>query len=416
MYCHVDADAFFASVLERKDPRLKGKPLLALGVGGGIVIAASYPAKAKGVRTGMRRKEAELLCPGAIALLSDFTEACTASQQIETILRSLTPAVEQMSVDEWYLDLRELVGGIPHDPETWARELQQTISQSVGIGMSVGIAPTKLLAKMASEYRKPAGITIVRESAAGIRESQLQTAYIAREIFLLDRPVAAIPGIGRARQVHAASLNWQTAWDFTVAEPKTVVHLFGRPGRDLQEELKGNPVSSVVPENAPPKSISRGRSFRRTGNHAEVFGIIVRHLSITTLRMREQHLACRRITLWLRDEAFHFFGENARLPRPMDTEDALLPYVQHCFARLWKQARFCTQAGVALCDLVAAGPAQYSLFQKPAYVHRDENIQTTLDQIRTRFGRESIMRATGLQKKPRRSNLPNTFGHIGNAM
>ena len=97
----------------------------------------------------------------------------------------------------------------------------------------------------------------------------------------------------------------------------------------------------------------------------------------------------------------------------MDTEDALLPYVRHCFDSLWKHVQGCTQAGVALCDLLPAGPAQYSLFTAPANVHRDENIQTTLDQIRTRFGRESIMRATGLQKKPRRSSLPNAFGHIG---
>ncbi len=412
MYCHVDADAFFASVLERKDPRLRGKPLFALGAGGGIVIAASYPAKAKGVKTGMRLKDAKRLCPDAIALLSDFTEACTASQQIETILRTLTPAVEQMSVDEWFLDLTRLVGGIPHDPGTWARNLQKIISESVGIGMSIGIAPTKLLAKMASEYRKPAGVTVVLLPPTPY---PLPPAGLHIEAFLKDRPVASIPGIGRARQVHAASLNWQTAFDFACAEPKTVVHLFGRPGRDLQEELKGNPMSSVVQESAPPKSISRGRSFRRTSDHAEVFGIIVRHLSICVLRMREQGLACRRIVLWSRDSAYRFADAQARLPQLMDTEDTLLPYVRHCFARLWKHAQSATQAGLTLCDLVPAGPAQYSLFVEPKQTQRSESVQETLDAVRTRFGRESIMRAAGLQKKPRRSSLANAFGHIGNA-
>lgn len=407
MFAHIDADAFFASVLERKDPRLKGLPLLALGAGGGIVIAASYPAKAKGVRTGMRLNDAKALCPDAIALLSDFTEACRASEQIETILRSLTPAVEQMSVDEWYLDLCELVGGIPSDPGAWARTVQQTISQSVGIGMSVGIAPTKLLAKMASEYRKPAGITIVREEASDTEYSILRIA------FLKDRPVAAIPGIGRARQVHAASLDWQTAWDFTVAEQNTVVHLFGRPGRDLQDELRGIPVTAVVAEHAPPKSVSRGRSFRCTFDESEVFALILRHLSICTLRMRGQGLACRRVVLWSRDAAYRFTDAQARLPQSMDTEDSLLPYVRHCFTRLWKHAQGYTQAGLALCDLLPTGPAQYSLFVEPQKTQRSESVQKTLDTVRTRFGRESIMRATGLQKKPRRSSLPNAFGHIG---
>ncbi|OIO54593.1 hypothetical protein AUJ46_02745 [Candidatus Peregrinibacteria bacterium CG1_02_54_53] len=411
MFAHVDADAFFASVLERKDPHLKGKPLLALGAGGGIVIAASYPAKAKGVKTGMRLREAKMLCPEAIALLSDFTEACVASDQIETFLRSLTHAVEQMSVDEWFLDLRELVRGIPTDSVQWARDLQQTIAESVGIGMSVGIAPTKLLAKMASEYRKPAGITCIRDTRYMIRDTP---GIIAIETFLRDRPVAAIPGIGRARQVRAASLDWLTAWDFASAEPKTIVHLFGRPGRDLQEELRGNPVSSVVSANAPPKSISRGRSFRQSRDHAEIFSIVVRHLSICILRMREQGLACRHITLWLRDGKFRFEDEHLRLPRPMDTEDVLLPYVRHGFTAIWRRVQGCTQAGLALGDLRPSGPAQYSLFQEPAHLLRSECVQSSLDTIRKRFGRESITRATSLQhtsaKRPQR---PNTYGHIG---
>lgn len=410
MFAHIDADAFFASVLQRKDPRLRGKPLFALGAGGGIVIAASYPAKAKGVKTGMRLQDARRLCPDAVALLSDFTEACRASGQIETILRSQTAAVEQMSVDEWFLDLTRLVGGIPPDIGRWAEDLRKTISSSVGIGMSIGVAPTKLLAKMASEYRKPAGITIVTE------ESHHSAYGILRTAFLQDRPVAAIPGIGRARQVHAASLNWRTAFDFACAEPKTVVHLFGRPGKDLQDELNGIAVTGVVTNQAPPKSLSRGRSFRSTNDEAEVFALLLRHLSICVLRMREQGLACRRIVLWSRDSGYRFADAHARLPRLMDTEDALLPYVRHCFARLWKHAHGVTQAGLALCDLLPAGPAQYSLFVDPEQTQRSESVQETLDQVRTRFGRESIMRAAGLQKKPRRSHLPNAFGHIGNAI
>lgn len=407
MFAHIDADAFFASVLQRKDPRLRGKPLLALGAGGCIVIAASYPAKRKGVKTGMRLQDAKKLCPDAIALLSDFTEACNASEQIETILQAQTAAVEQMSVDEWFLDLKELVGGIPADLALWAKDVQRTISSSVGIGMSVGIAETKLLAKMASEYRKPAGITIV------VEESPRTTYCILRTAFLKDRPVAAIPGIGRARQVHAASLNWQTAWDFAYADEKTVVHLFGRPGSDLQRELQGLPVSAVITESAPPKSISRGRSFRCTRERADVFSMVVRHVSVCTLRMREQRLACRHVTLWMRDAAFRYADAHVRLPRPMDTEDALLPYVRHCFARLWKRVDGCTQAGVALCNLLPAGPAQYSLFEETKNADRSESVQRTLDAVRARFGRDSIVRAAGLQKKPPRSRLPNALGHIG---
>ena len=414
MFAHVDADSFFASVLERKDPRLKGKPILALGAGGGVVIAASYAAKAKGVKTGMRRNDAMKLCPDAVALLSDFTEACTASEQIEMILLSLTPAVEQMSVDEWFLDLTKLVGGVPQDPARWAHELQQSITRSVGIGMSVGIAPTKLLAKMASEYRKPAGVTIIQNPIAGVHEPQLQNKSVALELFLRDRPAAAIPGIGHARQVHAASLNWQTAWDFACAETKTVVHLFGRPGNDLQEELKGHPRSSVVTETRLPKSISRGRSFRATNDRQNVFGTMVQHLSICVLRMRHRNLACHGIVVWMRDGSFRFASDHLRLPHPLDTEERLLPYLKVCFGRVWGTISGCTQAGLALTELKSAGSAQYSLFEAPQKVDRAEQAQQAIDEVRKRFGRESVVRATGLDpSSSKRARMPNAYGRIG---
>ncbi|MEK7218705.1 MAG: DNA polymerase IV, partial [Patescibacteria group bacterium] len=109
----MDADSFFASVLVRQNPSLKGKPILALGMGGGCVIAASYEAKAKGVKTGMRVKDALLLVPDALRLPSDFRETGLASAQIESVLREMFPVIEQMSIDEWFVDLRALAGGVP---------------------------------------------------------------------------------------------------------------------------------------------------------------------------------------------------------------------------------------------------------------------------------------------------------------
>ena len=127
MIAHIDADSFFASVLQRKDPRLKGKPLLALGMGGSCVIAASYEAKAFGVKTGMPLREAKKLCPQALCVPSDFRETAMASQQLESILQKECPSIEKMSIDEWFLDLRTLVGGFPADTGAWAKMMQQKI-------------------------------------------------------------------------------------------------------------------------------------------------------------------------------------------------------------------------------------------------------------------------------------------------
>ena len=165
MFAHIDVDAFFASVLQRKNPRLKGKPLLALGMGGGCVIAASYEAKAFGVKTGMPLKEARPLCPEAIAIPSDFSEALVASREIESILADAGPFIEQASVDEWYLD----VNAIPHarkiDLSTWAQNLQNSVLRKTALTISIGVAPSKLLAKMAAEYRKPAGVAVLDDPA-----------------------------------------------------------------------------------------------------------------------------------------------------------------------------------------------------------------------------------------------------------
>lgn len=162
MIAHIDVDSFFASVIVRKNPSLQGKPLLALGMGGGCVIAASYEAKDRGVKTGMPLKEALKYAPNAMRLPADFHEAALASQEIESILQKQCPCTEKMSIDEWYLNLRTLVGGIPLDMSAWALNIQNNILQKTALTVSIGVAPTKILAKMASEYKKPAGIVIVQ--------------------------------------------------------------------------------------------------------------------------------------------------------------------------------------------------------------------------------------------------------------
>ena len=170
-FAHIDADAFFASALQRKYPSLRGKPLLALGMGGGCVIAASYEAKAFGIKTGMRLVEARKLCPSATAVPSDFREACAASQEIEDILKEQCPVLEKYSVDEWFAELKALVGGIPKNCDEWAQRMQTDVSNRVGLTVSIGIGSTITLSKMASEYRKPAGVTVITDNEAPVISS-----------------------------------------------------------------------------------------------------------------------------------------------------------------------------------------------------------------------------------------------------
>lgn len=405
MLAHIDVDAFFASILVRADPSLRGKPLLALGMGGGCVIAASYEAKAKGVRTGMRLLDARKICPGAVERLSDFAEACRASAHIEEILSRECPVMEKMSVDEWFLDLRTLVGGIPEDPGTWAKDIQNTIHRHLDLTVSVGIGPTKTLAKMASEYHKPEGITILTPLnppfPTGGGRKGVRGKYL--ESFLRDRAAAAIPGIGRKRMVHAEKHHWITAWDFAHAPRHTVVHLFGRPGGELKRELLGTVIYPLKVDGRPPKSISRCRSFRRTGNKMAVEGYIHEHMTVTVMRMRKEHLSARNVSIWLRDQKYDRQGTECRLPRPMDTEEELLPYARRALRQLWKRGGMYTQVGLALSHLSPVEGHQYSLFEDPEKSQQRRNIQEAMDDIHKRFGRDAVVRGPGVVLgKPRK--------------
>ncbi len=382
MICHVDADAFFASVLQRLHPRLRGKPLFALGMGGTFIIAASYEAKAKGVKTGMHLREARRLCPGAAEMPSDFRETALASEQIEAALQKVCPVIEQMSIDEWYLDLRSCIGGVPADLEAFGRTLQQTVLRTVGLSVSVGISATKLLSKLAGETRKPAGVTVVHPSK--IRE------------FLRTRPLEAICGMGRRRCIPARAQGWNTAEDMAAANPALVQRLFGKSGTDMQRELLGDVMNPVCNETAPPKSISRCRSFPRTNDRALLWGHLLHHLSRTVLKMRKWHLAATHVSIWLRDADLHGHGLTVRLAQPCAEEEGFLDAMHRCFTELSSRATRFSQAGLGLSGLVPHHARQISLFDPVEKDEKDTQLQKALDNVRGKFGRETITRAAAL--------------------
>ncbi len=446
MFAHVDADAFFASVLMRKHPELQGKPVLALGMGGTSVIAASYEAKAKGVRTGMRLTDARRLVPNAIEMASDFRETGLASKQIESTLGQLCPVIEQMSIDEWFLDLRTMVDGIPKNLDAWAQDVRKIVTQRTAISVSVGIGPTKTIAKMASEYRKPGGITVITMPDSS--EATHSTFYILHSTFLHDRPAAAIPGIGPRRQIETEAHGWKTAWDYANADPNLIRELFGKPGRELQQELLGESIYPIA-ASKPPKSVSRCRSFRSTANRDFVKAHLLKHLEYCTEKMRRSALATTEISVWVRTNAetrgrdaplgglnqnipnmmrldqnipnmmhhnqniptrlnqntkdappgrlYRHDGQSTRLTKPAETVDDLLIPTLACLKPLTDQRGPWNQVGLALNGLIASGSMQQSLFENPKDIADNEGLQKAVDQLHKRFGRDAVTRASALQ-------------------
>jgi DNA polymerase-4/DNA polymerase V len=384
MIAHIDADSFFASVIIRTDPSLRGKPLLAIGMGGGCVIAATYEAKAKGVKTGMRLSDARKLVPGAVEMAADFRETGIASEQIESILKNYCPIVEQMSIDEWYLDLQSLVGGSPTNADSWGKMVQKEVLTMTDLSVSIGIAPSKLLAKMAGEYRKPAGVTALT----------LQNDEIPR--FLKDRPAAAIPGIGRQRQAKTDALGWKTAWDIATAPKDEIIRLCGRPGVEMQRELLGERVASVSEDVRPPKSISRCRTFKTTPDTKILRAHLLKHLEYCTMKMRRWNLGCTDLSVWIRTPDFAFRGSHRKLGRTCITAAQMQPAVLAALSGLTWHASKYNQVGLALYNFRGADILQGSLFDDTTKVIADEKLQEAMDSLHSRYGRDSITRAAAL--------------------
>lgn len=415
MIAHVDADSFFASVLLRLYPHLRGKPLLAVGMGGNCVIAATYEAKNKGVKTGMRLSEARLLVPGAIEMPSDFRETGIASEQIEAILKDICPIIEQMSIDEWFLNLTSIVGGVPPDPRAWGLETQKNVLQMTDLSVSIGVAPSKLLAKMAGEYRKPAGVTVLRDADI--------------KAFLKDRPAAAIPGIGRQRQLKTDALGWATAWDIAAAKDADLIRVCGRPGVEMKRELLGYSIDPVCEDVRPPKSISRCRTFRPMKDPTMLRAHLLKHAEYCVMKMRRWNLACREISIHVRDAEYRYFGGHRRLDRPGTTTTDVIPIALALMTDLvmrgpkWPASRSeatgndrsarlrppqadyggqpplregWNQVSLALHSLETGGTTQASLFEDQGAVLAEERLQAAMDNLHERYGRNSLTRAAAL--------------------
>ncbi|HET9033887.1 MAG TPA: DNA polymerase IV, partial [Dokdonella sp.] len=216
---HVDMDAFYASVEQRDDPSLRGRPVVVAWRGArSVVCAASYEARPFGVRSAMPAVTAERLCPDAVFVPPDFTRYRAVSRQVREIFLRHTDLVEPLSLDEAYLDVTENHGGLPSATAV-ARMIRAQIREETALVASAGVAPNKFLAKIASDWDKPDGLFVIKPNAV--------------EAFLTPLPVARIHGVGKVMDARLAALGIRTVGDLRAREVRELESLFGRYGRRL---------------------------------------------------------------------------------------------------------------------------------------------------------------------------------------
>ena len=286
---HIDMDAFYASVEQRDDPQLRGKPVVVAWRGSrSVVCAASYEARKFGVRSAMPAVRAERLCPSAVFLPPDFPRYRAVSRQVREIFRRHTDLIEPLSLDEAYLDVSENKTGLPTATQV-ARTIREQIRVELNLTASAGVAPNKFLAKIASDWRKPDGLFVIQPEEA--------------DAFLLPLPVGRLPGVGKVTEEKLKSFRVQTVAELRALDLSTLERRFGRYGVRLHELARGIDNNEVIPDR-PTQSISAEDTFEQDVPLAETEPMIRRLAEKTWAASRNELRIARTVVLKLKTSEF----------------------------------------------------------------------------------------------------------------
>jgi DNA polymerase-4 len=374
---HVDIDAFFAAVEVLLDPSLKGKPVI---VGGlpherGVASTCSYEARKFGVRSGMPLRQCHKLCPEGVFVRGNYHVYEAFSERFFRVLHAATPDVEEASLDEAYLELTRCGHLYPSFTDA-ARDLKRRVEREIGVTVSVGAAPNKVLAKLATGRAKPAGFFEVREGE--------------ERTYLRDLGIEALPGVGPKAQVVLRLMNIHRIgqlWDL----PRPTLHsLFGQGGDDIYLQSRGLDSRPLVTRTLP-KSVSRETTFLEDLWDKR---LLLAHLAYLcdrlTLALREDRLYAHVIEVKARYADFKTEIKRRLVLSPLQEMGKIYKIAEELFLELVAGSRLALRlVGVKASDLVRVRPL--SLFEP--YSERPENLGRALDQVRDKYGFGSVLTA-----------------------
>ena len=322
---HIDMDAFYASVEQRDDPQLLGKPVIVAWRGNrSVVCAASYEAREFGVRSAMPALLAERLCPNAVFLPPDFSRYRGVSRQVREIFRRHTDLIEPLSLDEAYLDVSENKTGLP-TATLVARTIREQIRTELHLMASAGVAPNKFLAKIASDWKKPDGLFVIQPEEV--------------DAFLLPLPVGRLPGVGKVTEEKLKGFDVHTIADLRRLDLPVLESRFGRYGVRLYELARGVDESKVVPDR-PTQSISAEDTFERDVPLTETEPMIRKLAELTWAASRKESRIARTVVLKLKTAEFKILTRSHTPSSPPSSCEEL------------------TAIALSMRDRVALGPQQ----------------------------------------------------------
>ena len=305
---HVDMDAFYASVEQRDDAQLRGKPVVVAWRGKrSVVCAASYEARRFGIRSAMPAVHAERLCPDAVFVPPDFTRYRAVSRLVLEIFKSHTDLVEPLSLDEAYLDVTENKTGLPTATRV-ASAIRKQIREELHLTASAGVAPNKFLAKIASDWRKPDGLFVIQPDEVAT--------------FLPPLPVGRLPGVGKVTESRLAKLGILTVGELQSVELPDLESAFGSHGLRLYQLARGIDENPVVPDR-PTQSVSAEDTFERDVPLSETEPMIRRLAEKTWAASRKESRIARTVVLKLKTSEFKILTRSHTSPHPPSTCDEL---------------------------------------------------------------------------------------------
>ncbi len=377
---HIDGDAFFASCEQAMHPEWRGRAVIT-GKERGIVAAASYEAKAKGVSRGTPLWEVKKIIPDAIIVPSDYETYSLFSKRMFEIMRRFTPMVEEYSIDEAFCDITGLRRPLRGSYESIALRMKESIERELGLTVSVGLSSTKTLAKVGSKWKKPSGFTAIR----------------GRHIhkFLGQLPPEKIWGIGPATAAYCAKLGMRTALDFAAKDEAFVLKHFIKPQYETWQELNGRPVFEITTEEKHDyASIGKSKTFTPPSSDREyVYAQLLKNLENACIKARRHGLAAKGLVAYLRRQDYGSEGAEAEFSRPTAFPIEMGGTLRKMYDALYRPHVLYRATGVVLTGLAPQGTAQMSLFEPPAKLERLTRLYKAIDKLSAAMGKHCVFTA-----------------------
>ncbi len=376
MILHVDGDAFFAMCEVSRRPDLRGRPVVT-GRERGIVTAATYEAKALGISRATPIHEVRSRFPQVTILPSDYELYALVSKRMYAITRRHAPLVEEYGTDECFADLSHL-----GNPLESARTIKEELQSELNMTFSLGIGPTKVLAKLASKHKKPDGFWVITPEN--------------REECLAQTPVRFVWGLGPKTASRLEGMGVLTALDFVRLSKSFVAREFNAPILALWEELTGNSVLPVDSANeTDQKSVQRTRSFYPpTTDPQRLFSELSQHVEHGCRKVRRLGMVATGASFFLKTQAFRFHGGAIKLTVGTSSPGDIIPLLRTQFLKVYQKDTLYRTTGITLHGLVPSGNAQQELFDTEHKVEKNERLMLALDALEHKFGEHTLYLGT----------------------